>query len=173
MRNNTSSNSRGIESFLARHGQNVIGVLSGFDRLRLQGTLRTLYRPDGMARFLQRVGEPWKNFKGYMCELTGCIRSKAEDWAKEHGRQSLYLRSSSVRKEEVAREIISREKITEGPVAMMSAVEPCRTWVARGNRQSKQLELKLVSGKCIHLYFYILDPEKGLLHLRLQSWFPF
>jgi hypothetical protein len=30
-----------------------------------------------------------------------------------------------------------------------------------------------VSGKCIHLYFYILDPEKGLLHLRLQSWFPF
>jgi hypothetical protein len=22
-------------------------------------------------------------------------------------------------------------------VAMMSAVEPCRTWVARGNRQSK------------------------------------
>jgi hypothetical protein len=78
-----------------------------------------------------------------------------------------------VRKEEVAREIISGEKIREGPVAMMSAVEPCRTWMARGNRQTKQLELKLVSGRCIHLYFYILDPEKGLLHLRLQSWFPF
>ena len=67
MRNNTASNGRGVESFLARHGQNVIGVLSGFDRLRLQGTLRTLYRPDGMARFLERVGEPWKNFKAYLC----------------------------------------------------------------------------------------------------------
>jgi len=173
VKNNTSSNGRGVESFLARHGQNVIGVLSGFDRLRLQGTLRTLYRPDGMARFLQRVGEPWKNFKSYVCKLSGCIRSKAEDWAKEHGRQSLYLRSCSVRKEEVAREIISREKITAGPVVMMSAVEPCRTWVARGNRQTKHLDLKLVSGKCIHLYFYVLDPEKGLVHLRLQSWFPF
>jgi hypothetical protein len=126
-----------------------------------------------MARFLQRVGEPWKNFKAYVCEVTGCIRSQAEDWAKRHGCQSLYLRSSSVRKEEVAREIISREQIRQGPVAMMSAVEPCRTWVARGNRQSKRLELKLESAKCIHLYFYILDPEKGLLHLRLQSWFPF
>ena len=82
MKNNTASNGRGVESFLARHGQNVIGVLSGFDRLRLQGTLRSLYRPDGMARFLERVGEPWKNFKAYVCELTGCIRSKAEDWAK-------------------------------------------------------------------------------------------
>ena len=173
MKNNTASNGRGVESFLARYGENVIGVLSGFDRLRLQGTLRTLYRPDGMARFLERVGEPWKNFKAYMCELTGSIRSKAEHWAKEHGRQSLYLRNSSVRKEEVAREIISREKITAGPVAMMSAVEPCRTWVARGNRQTKHLELKLVSGKCIHLYFYVLDPDKGLIHLRLQSWFPF
>ena len=78
-----------------------------------------------------------------------------------------------MRKEEVAREIISREKIRQGPVAMMSAVEPCRTWVARGNRQTKHLELKLVSGKCIHLYFSILDSEKGLLDLRLQSWFPF
>jgi hypothetical protein len=173
VKNNAASNGRGVESFLARHGQNVIGVLSGFDRLRLQGTLRTLYRPDGMARFLQRVGEPWKNFKAYVCEVTGCIRSKAEDWAKSHGCQSLYLRSSSVRKEELARAIISREKIRQGPVAMMSAVEPCRTWVARGNRESKHLELKLESGKCIHLYFYILDPEKGLLHLRLQSWFPF
>jgi hypothetical protein len=173
VRNNTASNGRGVESFLARHGENVIGVLSGFDRLRLQGTLRTLYRPDGMGRFLDRVGQPWKNFKSYVCELTGSIRSKAEDWAKRHGCQSLYLRSSSVRKEEVARAIVSREKIRQGPVAMRSAVEPCRTWVAGGNRQTKHLELKLVSGKCIHLYFYILDPEKGLLHLRLQSWFPF
>ena len=60
----------------------------------------------------------------------------------------VYIYGVALRQEEVAREIISREKITEGPVAMMSAVEPCRTWVARGNRQTKQLELKLVSGKC-------------------------
>ena len=26
---------------------------------------------------------------------------------------------------------------------------------------------------CLHLYFYFLHPLYGLLHLRLQTWFPF
>jgi len=27
--------------------------------------------------------------------------------------------------------------------------------------------------KCLFLYFYFIDPEFGLLHVRLQTWFPF
>ncbi len=27
--------------------------------------------------------------------------------------------------------------------------------------------------KCLHFYFYFLDPEFGFLHVRAQSWLPF
>lgn len=27
--------------------------------------------------------------------------------------------------------------------------------------------------KCLHFYFYLIDPELGFMHVRLQSWFPF
>jgi hypothetical protein len=58
-------------------------------------------------------------------------------------------------------------------VAVLSCVEPCRTWFARGNRATKKLELKLQCGKCIHLYFYIIHERVGWLSVRLQTWFPF
>jgi hypothetical protein len=35
------------------------------------------------------------------------------------------------------------------------------------------LEPRLVLSRCSHLYFYVQDPRFGLLHLRLQTWFPF
>jgi len=52
-------------------------------------------------------------------------------------------------------------------------VEPCRTYKAQGNPVTKMLDLKLQLGKCLHLYFYLLHPRLGLLHLRLQTWFPY
>jgi hypothetical protein len=52
-------------------------------------------------------------------------------------------------------------------------VESCRTYFLCGNRQTKKLEFKLQTGKCQHFYFYHLHREFGLMHLRLQSWFPF
>jgi hypothetical protein len=27
--------------------------------------------------------------------------------------------------------------------------------------------------KCLHFYFYFVDPEFGLMHVRLQSWLPY
>ena len=49
--------------FIQRHQADVIGVLRGFDRLRLQGTLRSLYYPNVMEYYLKRAGVLWKDFK--------------------------------------------------------------------------------------------------------------
>jgi hypothetical protein len=35
------------------------------------------------------------------------------------------------------------------------------------------LELRGGVAKCLHLYFYLIDRALGLMHLRLQTWFPF
>src|SRR6266571_5320521 len=93
--------------------------------------------------------------------------------AEVAGRPFRYLASCHTRKETLARELIKADQLQEGLVGVFGCVEPCRTYFLCGNRQTKKLELKLQSGKCQHFYFYHLHPELGLMHLRLQSWFPF
>ena len=160
-------------SFVHAHQPDVIGVLHGFDRLRLAGTLRSLYHPDVMQYYLRRAGVLWKNFKTFATGLTERIRQSAVQLTQTHQRPVIYLPSSRTSKEDRAREIAQRDHVHSGLIAVFSCVEPCRTWFARGNRATQKLELKLQWGKCIHLYFYFLHEQLGFLHLRLQTWFPF
>jgi hypothetical protein len=41
-----------------------------------------------------------------------------------------------------------------------------------GDRQAKKLRLVLAPRQCSHYYFYYLDRDFGLMHVRLQSWLP-
>jgi len=168
----TAKNEVGGE-FVRRHQSEVIGVLHGWDRLRLQGTLRSLYYQPVMEEYLWQSKVLWKDFKRLATDLTGRVRGAAEKLAVGQRRPMIYLPSSRTRKEEVARQIQQRDKVRRGLIAVLSCVEPCHTWFLRGNRATRKLELKLQWGKCMHLYFYWIHEELGFLHLRLQSWFPF
>lgn len=159
--------------FVQRHQADVIGVLHGWDRLRLQGTLRSLYHPSVMKYYLQQAGVLWKDFKAFATGLTDRIRQAAVALAVAQHRPMIYLPSSRTDKEAAARQLQQRDGVRTGLVAVLSCVEPCRTWVARGNRTTQKLELQLHWGKCIHLYFYWIHDQLGWLHLRLQTWFPF
>jgi len=159
-------------SLVHAHRSHVIGVLHGFDRLRLQGTLRSLYHPEVMVYYLRRAGVLWKDFKTFATGLTDRVRQAAVQLAQTHRRPVIYLPGRSTSKEEVARHVAARDRLTAGLVAVLSCVEPCRTWFARGNRATQKLELKLQWGKCLHLYFYFVHEQLGWLHLRLQTWFP-
>jgi hypothetical protein len=159
--------------FIQRHCSDVIGVLHGWDRLRLQGTLRSLYHPSVMEYYLKKAGVLWKDFKGFAVGLTDRIREAGAALAEKHHRRMIYLPSSRTNKEQIALEERRRQRVRSGLVTVISCVEPCRTWFARGNRDTKKLELKLHWGKCIHLYFYLIHEQVGWLSVRLQTWFPF
>ena len=161
------------QALVQRHQSEVIGVLHGWDRLRLQGTLRSLYYPAVMEQYLRKAGVLWKDFKSYAIGLTGRICQAAEELGKQYQRPVIYLASSQASKEDEARRIQERDGIKQGLIAVMSCVEPCRTWRMRGNHETKRLELRLEWGKCKHLYFYWEHEELGFLHMRLQTWFPF
>jgi len=161
------------QTFLEGHEGEVLGILHGWDRVRLQGTLRSLYYAPVMEQYLRKVGILWKDFKRYAVELTGRVCQAAEGVSQQHRRPLMYLPSSQTSKEEQAWEIQRRDKIKKGLIVVMSCVEPCRTWRMRGNYESKKLELRLEWGKCKHYYFYWMHEELGFLHLRLQTWFPF
>jgi hypothetical protein len=63
--------------------------------------------------------------------------------------------------------------VREGLICVFKCVEPCHTFKLGPNPIDKKLELRQVPGKCSHYYFYVLHPQFGLVHLRLQSWLPF
>jgi hypothetical protein len=159
--------------FIQRYQADVTGVLHGWDRLRFQGTLRSLYYPSVMQYYLQRAGVLWKDFKSFATGLTDRVRQAAAALAQKHHRPMIYLPSSRTNKEQIALEAKERLGVESGLVVVLSCVEPCRTWFARGNRATKKLELRLQWGKCVHLYFYLIHQQLGWLSVRLQTWFPF
>ena len=47
------------------------------------------------------------------------------------------------------------------------------SYFVRSDAQRKELGLAFECAKCLHHYFYFAHPFYGLMHLRLQTWFPF
>jgi hypothetical protein len=150
--------------FIQKYQADVIGILHGFDRLRFQGTLRCLYHRNSMEAYLQQAKVLYKDFKSFATGITSRIHESARQIAQAAGRPFRYLPSSQVRKEEEAKESARQDKIEAGLIAVLSCVEPCRTYFMRGNRQSKHLELKLERGKCLHFYFYQYHPLFGFMY---------
>lgn len=165
--------SNASQTFLHQHRNSITGILHGFDRVRIRGSLRSLYHPTTMETYLRVAGILWTQFKDYAVDLSARIKNAAVSQAQRLERPFIYMPSSNIRKEEVAKMIAKRDKIREGLIAVFGCVEPCWTYFMRGNKESKKLELKLQSGKCQHFYFYHIDPKFGFMHMRLQSWFPF
>ena len=161
-----------MERFLRRHEGRIVGMLSGFDRLVFRGTLRSISFLEGMDKFLSSQRVLYKDFGAFAGRVTARIRVHAETLAEQTGRPLEYLSSSAISKEARAREIATRDGITEGLICIFSCVEPCWSMTVRPDRASKRLRLLQGERRCAHLYFYVLDPEIGLLHVRLQTWLP-
>jgi hypothetical protein len=162
-----------MQSFLQRHASEIKGVLSGFDRIRFRGTLRWLASLRGMQSFMGTTGVLLKDFREWAEQRTEAIRSASERLADAAGRPAIYLNSSRVSKERLALQLAAQDNVTEGLVCVLSCVEPCRSFRVSKNREKRLLELHCESLKCLHQYFYLLDRQMGLMHLRLQTWAPF
>lgn len=162
-----------MESFIARHQQEIKGVISGFDRIRFRGTLRFIANTRGLMSFLWKMQVLLKDFRAYVQHLTETVRQATQRLAEAAGRPVLYLASSAERKEERARDIAAADRIDQGLVCVLTCVEPCKTFTVGPNAQTKRLELRPLAGKCLHHYFYLRHPQWGWSHLRLQTWLPF
>jgi hypothetical protein len=153
--------------FVTQHQADVIGVLHGFDRLRLRGTLRHLYQPRALLRYLYFCQVMVQGFKKYALDLTGRIVAHAQQMAQDAQRPWVYLPSTFTSKEQLARRLARELDVRKGLIAVLRCVEPCQTFEVRGR------EVVFKSAKCLHLYFYEQHPLFGFMHLRLQTWFPF
>jgi hypothetical protein len=159
--------------FLHRFSPEVIGVLSGLDRIRFRGTQRLLANRGGMADYLWQRRIPWKDFACFAENMTQTMRQAIEKQVEQLHRPLIYLNSSRTRKEALALELAARDGVEQGLVAVFKCVEPCVSFTVRRDREKQKLELLCQPMKCLHYYHYYLDPRFGLMHVRTQSWFPF
>lgn len=162
-----------MKSFLHKHAASVIGVLSGFDRLVFRGSLREICYGGGMRRYLWQAKVLLKEFGAHAEAVTERIRAASIRKATRLGRTVRYLSSTQTDKREVAQEIATRDGITEGLICVLMCVEPCMSFEIFRNRETKRLELRSRLRKCLHTYQYWMHPKFGLMHTRLQTWFPF
>ena len=162
-----------MKSFLHKHAASVIGVLSGFDRLVFRGSLREICYAAGMRRYLWQAKVLLKGFGAHADAVTERIKAASIKKAERLGREVRYLASARTRKETVAREIAARDGITEGLVCVLKCVEPCASFEIYRDARAKRLELQPRLRKCLHYYHYWLHPKLGLMHARIQTWFPF
>ena len=161
------------ECFANKFGSQIQGALSGFDRLRLRGTLRHLFKPSVMEAYLNACRVLIKDFGDFAEGITKRVKAAVYDLAQRKQRPYHYLRSPQVSKEALAQAILQKDPVTQGLIAILGSVEPCMSYVVRGSRETKLIHLELEPRKCLHFYFYYLHPTFGFMQLRLQSWFPF
>ena len=162
-----------MNSFVQKHRSDVIGVLSGFDRLVVRGTVRPISYADGMSRFLSTQGILLKDFGDYAEATSDRVKQASLAVAEHAGRPVQYLLSPKVRKDELARQIAQHDAIDEGLICVLKTVEPMWGFSLHRNREAKKLELRMEQRKCLHLYHYLQHPVFGFMHVRVQTWFPF
>lgn len=157
-----------MKEFVRRHEARIHGVLSCFDRMLFRGYL-PIMSGWSMAQFLKGQGVGNAGLKPFLLENAERVKAHAIALAKRHERPYQYL-TTGMRKEDAARKLAERDGIEEGLVCIFSALEPCRTFSFRFTTHSAFVQP--ARRKCLHLYFYFMDRDLGLIHVRVQSWFP-
>jgi len=156
-----------------RYSEKINGVLSCYDRVLLQGTLPGLCYTDGMTRYLGEHNIRVFDYAKFAEPLRDQIRDNAERLAIEHDLKIEFVRSHKTRKEAIIEKVLKERGNHPGLVHILSAMEICQTYKPWHDKQTHRTFLKPDQGKCLHYYFYFIDEELGLCHLRVPTWCPF
>jgi DNA-binding MarR family transcriptional regulator len=160
-----------MTSLIDRHADQIAGVLSCYDRVLIRGTPIGLGFPGAVGKLLKDRGIDTRDFPRWASRLTGLVRENAERIAQEHGLAIEFIRKKDFRKEDRIAEIRQRRGDHPGLVHVFGAMESCTTY--RVAQHGKRTWLVKKRSKCLHYYFYFLDPELGLVFFRVATWAPF
>ncbi len=163
-----------MKTFTDRHSDKIRGVLSCFDRVVLTGTLPDLCHADAMARFLGARQIRLFDYPRWAEPFRDTIRTHAEQLARDHGLTIEFIRRlKAFRKEERIKAIVAQRGDHPGLVHIFSAMESCPSYKPWHDKQTGQTFLRATEAKCLHYYFYFIDPALGLCYLRVPTWAPF
>ena len=155
------------------HQENILGKLTTVDRMMFNGYLNFLFFPGYFKYFLCEQGVLLKDFGRYAQKATDALKNNARQIAAQAGRPYMYLRSTVLGKDDLAKKMAKRDGVEEGLICVLATLEMRTSFSVQPNHKTHKLEVARQRRKCLHYYFYFIDPEFGFMHARIQSWFPF
>jgi len=164
-----------VSSLSSRYAAKLVGVLSCFDRIVITGTIPGWCHAEGMARYLFSQGIRFFDYAKQFAEpLREEIRANAEHIAAEHGLSIEFIRRcGAFRKEDRIQAVLATRGTHPGLVHIFSAMEACPAFLPWHDKHTGKTGLRHKESKCLHYYFYFIDPEFGLCYLRVPTWAPF
>lgn len=161
---------KNVNRFVAKFASLIVATLSCFDRVIFKGHL-----PFGDAAHLNsyvdyQLKMKRKDFLPWLEQHSQRLVAHAQQAAKALGRPYEYLQGKQ-RKEKLIQELIRKDRLSQGLVAVLCVQETCRTVKLKYGRGRPELVFARRPQRV--LYYYRLDPEFGLIYLRLQTWFPY
>ena len=167
-----------MQQFIEKYRDEILGTLSGFDRLVFRATPRRLnifYRDHsrgilvakGMEEYFWQNKLHFKDFGRHVQEVSRRVKDAFLKPFAEQKRPLEYIRSPKVDKDERAHQIAAKDKIDSGLICAFSTMEMSPTFEYEKSRIGYRLR------PCPVLYSYQKHPQLGFMHARIQSWFPF
>lgn len=160
-------------ALLERYDDRIAGVLSCYDRIVITGTLPTVCHADGMTKFFSASHVRIFDYPRFAEPLRELVRERAAALAAAANLTIEHIGKKHIRKESVVAEVLARRGEHPGLVHMISAMEGCDTYKPWHDKQTGKTYPQPDKGQCLHYYFYFLDTDLGLVHLRVPTWAPF
>jgi len=156
--------------FLAQFSSLIVAILSCFDRVIFKGYLP--FHSEGELNswvdYTLRIRRT--EFIKQLDQRSEQLVDHARAMARNAGRPYEY-RPGRFRKEQFIQEIIRRDHVTEGLVAVLCTQETCRSIkLAYADKRPRLIFAKRPQRV---LYYYFLDRDFGLMSIRLETWFPY
>jgi hypothetical protein len=160
-----------LSSFPTRFASLIDWSLLCFDRVIFKGYL-PLSRPYEFERFVDCVLKMRRvDFIKRVAPLwSDRVVSHSKSLAQQHGR-SWEFAAGHVDKDAWAKKQLQQHRVTEGLVGVLCVMESCPTFKLASGNGRPQLVSRMVPQRVV--YYYFVDKDLGLIHVRLQTWAPF
>ncbi|MBV8676167.1 MAG: hypothetical protein JO355_03245, partial [Planctomycetaceae bacterium] len=160
-----------LSRFLIKFTSLIVAVLSCFDRVIFKGHL-ALAAPCELEDFVDRVLKVRRSdlLKTLAPQDADRLVQQAQDWAQTAGRAS-ESRTGQFRKDQWAQDLIRDQGLSEGLVGILCTQETCPSFALVPGPQRPQFVSRNRQQRV--LYDPFLDPQFGLIHVRVQTWLPF
>jgi hypothetical protein len=160
-----------VSRFCAKFASVIVCVLHCFDRVIFKGHL-AMAAPAELERFVDYVLKARRDhfFKVLAPQYSERLVQHAQQLARKAGRVYQY-RTGSLRKDLWAEQLLLEHRIESGLVGILCTQETCNSFqLVPGDTRPRFISRPRQQRV---LYYYFLDPQLGLIHVRLQTWAPF
>ncbi len=162
-----------MPSLTERHADQILGTISCFDRVVLTGTLPDICYARAMKNWLYEKRIRLFDYPRWAEPFRNAIRENAVKVAGDAGLEVQFVRRKDFRMADRVKEIIAKRGDHPGLVHVFSVMEACLSYRPWHDKPSGRTMLKYRQAQCIHYYFYFIDEELGLCHLKVPTWAPF